>query len=125
MIKQNTLTELKERIRIEILKRSITADFTLTYDADTQRLNLQSDYFQTMPVIFKSLQLQDFSSSVRHLHQHQISTNETIDYEHYAIYLQVSVRYENFDRGTNGTTLFTVVARVSAETDNIEHFETF
>jgi len=108
LLSKTVLEQIKDEIGDALLKRGYNAPFTLTEFTDRKdvRLELRSEPFQTVPVIFKSLVLTQFGTSVK-----QVPNHEHI----YSVWISVSVHWKHFGGGTNGTTLFDYCCKVNTE----------
>lgn len=82
----------------ELLKRGFTAPITVGYNEDREALTLTSQPFQTVPVIFKSINIAHFNSA--------ISYKKDENGEHLHVWMPIHVDYRHFDGGTNGARLF-------------------
>lgn len=75
------------------------------------RVEFYTETFQTTPVMFKEIRLMSSSSS--------ISLNPELTLEHnqelFGIFINISLRFKNFEGGENGTTLFEVTGLLAKD----------
>lgn len=106
ILTDNQLSQIKETISVEMLKRGYTAKMIefkeVSSNSNRSRIEFQTEEFQTVPVMFKKINLSNFSSS--------ISLNPELTLQHereiFNVWLQVNIRYESFGGGSNGVGLF-------------------
>jgi len=98
--------QIKEIIETELLKRSYTckiARIEVEYDRYGKlRFIVESEYFQTMPVIFKTLRIESFGSWL---------SKETIkdtDNFRFVVTIDLHNSYTHFGGGSNGCGLFNI-----------------
>jgi hypothetical protein len=104
------LKAIKEIITDELLKRGFIAPFesfeeTIDDRSGKHRLFIQSEKFQTVPVLFKEIRVEAFSSSVS---MEVVDSGPEGDSK-CAIKswsASIHVDYKHFDGGTNGSRLF-------------------
>ena len=108
-------TQIKETIQLELLKRGFVApiiSFEELEGRSGNRLEFHTESFQTTPVIFQSIQVNNFSSSV--------TINKDEDgKETRRFWISVNVSYTHFGGGSNGCKLFDIVGKLSAEGDTV------
>lgn len=113
---QKQRDEIQEFIQVELLKRGFHAKITSFKEAEGRNgknyLEFQTETFQTTPVIFKSVRINNFSSSI----------SDVIDKMFRRVWVQVHVSYEHFDRGSNGCCLFDLFCETSIENDRVTNF---
>lgn len=122
---ENITTELqrnqiKDFIQTELLKRGFLAKIVRFEEVSGRyepRLEFETESFQTTPVIFKSIKVENFSSS--------ITKEEGVDGSIlYRIWISVHVSYETFEGGSNGTKLFAVFGTSSPSfTEKIQNLQ--
>ena len=97
MITEIALQKIKEIVEIELLKRGFTAPITLGVDTKKiPHIIIDSEPFQTTPVIFKQITIQNFGGSLQKQDDDIVS-----------VWIPINVGYKHFDHGTNGCKLFT------------------
>jgi len=122
MLKENQIEAIKEAIRIELLKRGFTAPITLVEREDDSYplLKLRSEPFQTVPVIFKEMNIMNFGGNIEKIKKtHKNFKNEDVEVEGVSFVVPVSVGYTHFDLGSNSSSLFYISGYVIEESDNI------
>jgi len=102
-ISSKAMDKIRETIQTELLKRGFTAQIKhFCQTNDGKHIQFETEPFQTVPVLFKSIQISQFSTSV------SVDKEEEEGFNILKVWVQVSARYENFDCGSNGTHLFTL-----------------
>lgn len=105
--------QAEEIINLELLKRGfLNISFEeLSYDYQTkrQKLTLNSEPFQTTPVIFKEIRVVNFGGRINEL---EINGNHLLE-----IAIPINVKYDHFDNGSNSCELFTITLRVLPNDD--------
>jgi hypothetical protein len=93
--------EIKKFIQEQLLRRGVSAPITTLKEAIARNgdshFKLTTECFQTTPVIFKSIKIEEFGSFIWKHELHE-------GYHHFSI--RVHIRYELFDGGSNGTNFF-------------------
>lgn len=97
------LDQVKDFISVELLKRGYTANI-ISFKEKDGGIIFHTESFQTTPVLFKNLYISNFSTGINK----DPRLSEEYEVEVFSLWIQVSVRYENFTGGTNGTNLFDV-----------------
>ena len=69
LLTENNISEIKEFIRIELLKRGIHANIKTLEEVVTDvekdnKIRFESENFQTTPVMFKTLKIIDWSTHI-------------------------------------------------------------
>ena len=99
LLNEKQLANLKEELRIELMKRGFNADLGEVTETDKNKISFESEPFQTTPVIFKEIKLIPWSSNLKEeTMEHGVIIN---------VYISINVRYTHFDLGTNGCDVFT------------------
>jgi len=122
-IETRMLSEIKEILTNEFLKRGVTAPIEtikINYcDRGYDRVEFQTEKFQTQPVIFKEIRVGNFNSSITekiHIREDKTEVN------YLSVWIQVNYAYKHFSRGSNGCEMFTFNADVDIETGRLwEH----
>lgn len=103
---EKTYKQIAELIRIELLKRGFMVDVTC-YPEGEDRVKIETSSFQTTPVIFKRLWI---DNSFGCIVERQYDEKHKVKYTDYST--TISVNYETFSDGMNATTIFRVRLRV-------------
>lgn len=93
-LKDRHLNYIRETIQTELLKRGFQAD-VIELEQKKDKLHFKTDFFQTTPVIFKTLYIGNFNSSITKDFNGNIS-----------VFIGVNVFYTLFNSGSNSTNLF-------------------
>lgn len=110
----DVLEAIRTAIGIELLKRGFTAPITLGLknarpadDSGEWYITLESEPFQTTPVLFREIQVQHFSSTLRQDTSPEANEARTErGWDSWKVWISVNARWEVFSGGSNGTTLF-------------------
>jgi hypothetical protein len=105
--------QIQDFIQMELLKRGFQAKITKFEEVkgkNGSRLEFETESFQTTPVIFKTITVNNFSSSISEEQKHE--NNPELLFR--KIWISVHISYEHFDGGTNGCKLFDVFAKISS-----------
>lgn len=105
-----TLEQIAELIRIELLKRGFIVDVTCTPTENSFKVKTSS--FQTTPVLFKEVWIESWSVFVD-----EKENDKGVKYTNYQITMEVC--YEHFDGGRNGCNLFTMNLRSFENWDRV------
>lgn len=97
---QGLIETIKEKISDELLKRGI--DVTIDVTEEDGKVWIKSSPFQTMPVLFKKLYIETYSSIVTE----QAKNSKGEEFTRRRLPLSMDVKTEYFDNGFNGLTLF-------------------
>lgn len=100
---------LHDNIKNELTKRGFHAPFTLKIEKN--RIKIESEPFQTVPVIFKELRIIVFGSNVK-----ENESNHDIK----EFWVDIDVSFTLFNSGTNGASLFGVFGKYSSKNDVID-----
>jgi hypothetical protein len=114
LIHKNILTEkqltlLDNTIKNELIKRGYFVSYTLNEVSNNRgdnRISLTSDSFNTTPVIFKSLELNAFNSSVKKTTHAELFTSDKHDIDLTTVWVTINVTAKYFNGGSNGFNLF-------------------
>lgn len=104
LLSEKQLEIIKDNIQIELTKRCITAsiikieEVPVKMNNSSTRIELKTEKFQTVPVIFKELWLESYNSSVSLLED-----NSSVE-----VWLGIYYSYKHFNGGSNGCKLFTL-----------------
>ena len=109
------IEDIKELIQLELLKRGITAPITtleevIPSNGNEHKLRLSTAEFQTTPVLFKTLKMAEFSSSVTKIDP----LKEEADTKRSYVFASISIHYSysHFDGGSNSCRAFGLVFKV-------------
>ena len=97
------LEQIREIIRIELLKRGFIVDVTCTQTKDNS-FKVKTTSFQTTPVLFKQVWIESWNVFVE-----EKENDKGVKYIDYNI--SIYVCYEHFDGGRNGCNLFSITLR--------------
>lgn len=100
---EKILEQIREIIRIELLKRGFIVDVTCTPTKDNS-FKVKTTSFQTTPVLFKEVWIESWNVFVE-----EKENDKGVKYTDYNISIQVC--YEHFDSGRNGCNLFSIALR--------------
>ena len=93
-----SLKQIKDKIQIELLKRGFMATIKLELDSKNNNIRVLSESFQTTPVIFKSIVIDNFGGSIT---EKKENLNNSFE-----VWVPIHISYEHFDMGSNGCSLF-------------------
>ena len=107
---ENQRKAVQELIQTELLKRGFTAPIINFEEEEGRRggqnrLIFHTEPFNTVPVIMKKIQVDNFSSS---LAQKELLREDETKYIETSFWISVHVSYEHFTGGTNGCELFQI-----------------
>jgi len=119
-----TLELIKEAIATELCKRGFHAPLTVTPKHTRNGevyVGIQSEPFNTVPVIMKSITIDNFGGSVVEVPVDEVGNKRPL----LRIWVPVHVSYTHFTGGSNGTALFTFVCLTPCENEyNATLFDT-
>lgn len=121
-LSQSNLDKMKEIIQLELLKRGITAPiikFEEEIYKSSHYIRFKTEPFQTIPVIFKNILVDNFSTSVNKRLKSELK--EGIEGEYIHVYIQFHYSWESFSGGTNGTPIFDIIFNVFGDTEYDVH----
>lgn len=120
LLSEENLKSIKETIRVELLKRGFTASIVKLEENvskyNKRSIDLQTEEFQTTPVLFKRIVIHSFSSNVSIESKKNLNPVLAGDYIH--VWISVNVSYINFDGGKNGSELFDIVFNVFGDKEH-------
>lgn len=111
---QEQRNSLQELIQTELLKRGFTAKIISFEEEDKKYLKFHTESFQTVPVLFKEIQVSNFSTSVG---QEIRKREDKTEYQVTTFWIQVDVRYSHFEGGSNGSRLFAIQGHFFEDSD--------
>lgn len=108
---EETLKQIAEIIRIELLKRGFVVDVTCD-PTKNNSFKVKTNSFQTTPVLFQKVWIESWSVFVD-----EKENEKGVKYTNYQIIMEVC--YEHFDGGRNGCKLFTMNLRSFEDYDMV------
>lgn len=108
---EETLKQIAEFIRIELLKRGFVVDVTCEPTKD-YKFRVKTSSFQTVPVLFQKVWIESWS-----VHCEEKENGKGDIYMEY--YVSLHVCYEHFDGGRNGCNLFSMTFRKFDDYDRV------
>lgn len=125
LISKNHIAKIKSSIQTELLKRGFFTPISLSYNDKYNHLVISSEKFQTVPVIFKSIQIDNFGGSIKVLDVvipnqplnviAEYNSREVETEQELQIWIPVHVSYKHFDGGQNGCSLFNFTCKIKAK----------
>ena len=118
LLSQANLNAIKESIQVELLKRGITSpivEIKEVTNGSSHYILFNTAEFQTVPVMFKKLWVNNFGSSVARRPKSDLSPDT--DGEYIFVWISVHYSYESFSGGSNGTSLFDIWFNVFGESE--------
>jgi hypothetical protein len=112
-LSEQNLLKIKEVIQTELLKRGISAPIIKLNEFvknGKNHIDLETDVFQTTPVLFKELKIISFSTSV--YLENEVSVDSDKGFTFIKVYIGLDYRYQHFDGGSNGCSLFNIHFKV-------------
>ena len=107
LLSEKAVNTIKDLLQIELLKRGILAPIKRIEEVEgrsgNRYISFETEEFQTTPVIFKSLKVDNFGSWI------------TKGEKSLAITISVHYSYKHFGGGTNGCSLFKFYCTVSED----------
>lgn len=125
LISKNHIAKIKSAIQTELLKRGFLTPINIVLNEKHKLLEIHSESFQTVPVIFKSIKINNFGGSiivrdvmVNDTLPKYVSLDNEIEVEteqELQIWIPVHVSYKHFDGGQNGCSLFNFTCKIKAK----------
>jgi hypothetical protein len=113
---------IQELIQDELLKRGFTAPIKTFEETECRRsgnrLEFETENFQTTPVIFKEIVVNDFNTS---LSQETKKNSSDQEYLETNFWMTIHVSYRHFDGGTNGCNLFQISGKFFNDNDRPQY----
>jgi hypothetical protein len=107
LLSEKAVSTIKDLLQTELLKRGILAPIKRIEEVESRSgsnyISFNTEKFQTTPVIFKSLVVENFNSWIKKVEGG------------YEVTISVHYSYEHFDGGSNGCSLFNFQCNVSEE----------
>lgn len=122
LINDAQLSSISDFIETEILKRGFNVKIkeivasTNPNSKNTGKIVFYTENFQTTPVLFKAIQINNFGTSVK---KYMLERDDKSKIDCVDIWVNVYVSYEHFDGGTNGCALFNFQGRFFEEEDRM------
>lgn len=111
-ITEKQQNQLKEVVRLELLKRGFTAEIqTFEIDSNKRKINFETSKFQTLPVIFKECYIASSGSNINH--------------ENGYFRISINFFYKSFDNGLNRVELFAINGTFSDSYNDIFDLRTY
>jgi hypothetical protein len=110
LLSDKQIEMVKEYLKDELTKRGFHTNFNIkeVEGRNYNTLELTSDKFNTIPVIFKSLELINFGSGViKSTHAKEFDSDKT-DVELIKVWVSVNAKAEYFNGASNCFTIFSV-----------------
>jgi len=110
--------KIKEILQDELLKRGFTAKIVKLYEYKQiggfkKYLRFYTEEFQTVPVIFKAIRVEEFNSGftldAKESEDGKIILTQSL------FYISINVRYQHFKGGSNGAELFYLSGSLSED----------
>lgn len=102
----STIKTLQDFIKDNLTKRCINVPIKLDYSVETGRFDIISEKFNTVPVIFKELELMVWSSSIS-----DEQTNDSLR-KYREVFINVHVKMSSFYLGRNAEKLFHIECKI-------------
>ena len=107
LLSEKAINTIKDLLQVELLKRGILAPIKRIEEEEgrsgNRYISFNTEEFQTTPVIFKSLVVENFNSWIKKVEGG------------YVVTISVHYSYEHFDGGSNGCSLFNFQCNVSED----------
>lgn len=107
LLSEKVINIIKDLLQTELLKRGILAPIKRIEEEDgrsgSRYISFNTEEFQTTPVIFKSLIVENFNSWIKKVEGG------------YEVTISVHYSYEHFGGGSNGCSLFNFYCNVSED----------
>ena len=107
LLSEKAVNTIKDLLQIELLKRGILAPITRIEEVESRSggtyISFETEEFQTTPVIFKSLKVENFNSWISKIEGG------------FLININVHYSYKHFGGGSNGCSLFNFQCKVSED----------
>lgn len=113
LLSEGNLKFIKEVIQLELLKRGITAPIVIieeTINNNRHRIELETSEFQTTPVIFKTLKIIGWNTSVEIKPKSELKPDAIGNY--ILVWIPIYYTYTHFGVGSNSTEIFTLLFNV-------------
>lgn len=106
-LSEKAVNSIKDLLQVELLKRGILAPICRIEEVESRSgnsyISFNTEKFQTTPVIFKSLMVENFNSWISKVEGG------------YVVTIDVHYSYEHFGGGSNGCSLFNFQCNVSED----------
>lgn len=106
-LSEKAVSTIKDLLQTELLKRGILAPICRIEEVEgrvgSSYISFETEEFQTTPVIFKSLKVENFNSWI-------VKAEGSI-----AVTITVHYSYQHFGGGSNGCSLFDFYCKVSED----------
>lgn len=130
-INENTLQQITRTLNKALIQRGFPVVTTeiITARNEKHMIEIESEKFNTTPVIMKSIQIDNFGGSISIQKKNVIHVNESDpekrikEVEYVSVWIPVHISYEHFSGGTNGTELFSYHCEVFADDNDTEYVQ--
>ena len=106
-LSEKAVNTIKDLLQVELLKRGILAPICrieeVTSRSGSSYISFETEKFQTTPVIFKSLMVENFNSWISKMEGG------------YMVTINVHFSYKHFGGGSNGCSLFNFQCNISED----------
>lgn len=117
LLSEKAINTIKDLLQVELLKRGILAPIKRIEEEEGRSgkryISFNTEEFQTTPVIFKSLVVENFNSWIKKVEGG------------YVIVINVHYSYKHFGGGSNGCSLFNFQCNVSEDSTYVGDVEIF
>lgn len=117
-LSESQLEKVKSFIQVELLKRGFLAPITTFKEVEGRYekhyFELETESFQTVPVIFQEIRISNFSTGIGDEEVRVVSKVRVRP-----IWISVHVSYKHFDGGSNGCKLFDVIGLAQMDSNYI------
>lgn len=107
MLTEQNIKTIKATIEKTLLQRGFDVNFT-SFEFDNKGFNIESEKFQTFPVIFKEITIGNFGGSIGDINEFENK-----------IYIPIHAFYKHFSGGSNGCELFIYTCKLSKVNNTI------
>jgi len=113
LLDNSQLVEIWLRVQDELKKRGVFAQI-VSFDevegrrGNPNRIEFHTEEFDTIPVIFDTIYVDNFGGSVRKEKTQKLSDGEIIEFEGIKVWIPVHFSYTHFGGGSNTCEVFTL-----------------
>jgi len=111
---EEIIDEIENSINSQLVKRGFPTVNAIHNSSDVKypKIVIISEEFNTVPVIFKSIKIENFGGSLSVHSKRIIRDNKIEEVSYISVWIPVYVEYEHFNNGSNGSELFTYTSEV-------------
>ena len=117
LLSEKAVNTIKDLLQTELLKRGILAPIKRIEEVESRSgstyISFETEKFQTTPVIFKSLKVENFNSWIKKVEGD------------YVVVISVHYSYKHFGGGSNGCLLFNFQCNVSEDGEYVGDVKIF